>query len=73
MGTSALRTSLPTTKNSELPAYDAAQPVEHLFLQIEDTMDYADAGRSPYTAAQVVTNVYTLIFNTSMFPESCQE
>jgi hypothetical protein len=39
-------------------AYDAAQPIEHLFSQIEDTMDYADAGGSPYTTAQVVTNVF---------------
>ena len=36
-------------------------------------MDYADAGRSAYTAAQVVTNAYSLISNTGMFPESCRE
>jgi hypothetical protein len=54
-------------------AYDAVQPVEHLFSQIEDTMDYADAGQSPYTAAQVLTNAYSLIFKTGMFSESCRE
>lgn len=36
-------------------------------------MDYADAGRSAYTAAQVVTNVYSIIFSTGMFPDSCGE
>jgi hypothetical protein len=54
-------------------AYDPAQPIEQLFSQIEDAMDFADAGRSPYTAAQVVTNAYSLIFNTGLFNESCRE
>jgi hypothetical protein len=54
-------------------AYDPAQPIEHLFSQIEDTMDFADAGGSPYTAAQVISNAYLLIFNTGLFQESCRE
>jgi hypothetical protein len=54
-------------------AYDPAQPIEHLFSQIEDTMDFADAGGSPYTTAQVLTNSYSLVFNTGLLPESCRE
>ena len=54
-------------------AYDPNQPIETFYSQIEDAMDYADAGRSAYTAAQVVTNAYSLIFSTGMFPESCRE
>ena len=53
--------------------YDPNQPIETFYSQIEDAMDYADAGRSAYTAAQVVTNAYSLISNTGMFPESCRE
>jgi hypothetical protein len=34
-------------------------------------MDYADAGDNAYTANQVVSNAYTLVFNTGMFPEAC--
>lgn len=54
-------------------AYDPSQPIELLFGQIEDAMDYADAGGSPYSAAQVITNAYALVFNTGMMPESCRE
>jgi hypothetical protein len=36
-------------------------------------MDYADAGNSPYTAAQVVTNAYSIIFNTGLFPKACHK
>jgi hypothetical protein len=36
-------------------------------------MDYADAGDNAYTANQVVSNAYTLVFNTGMFPEACQD
>jgi hypothetical protein len=54
-------------------SYDPNQPIETFYSQIEDAMDYADAGRSAYTASQAVTNAYSLIFNTGMFPESCRE
>jgi hypothetical protein len=47
--------------------YDSTQPIEAFYSQIEDVMDYADAGKSAYTAAQVVTNAYSLIFTTGMF------
>jgi hypothetical protein len=36
-------------------------------------MDYADAGGNPYTAAQVVTNAYSIMFSTGLFPEVCRE
>jgi hypothetical protein len=54
-------------------AYEPAQPIEALFSQLEDAMDYADAGGNPYTAAQVVTNAYSIMFNTGLFPEACRE
>ena len=54
-------------------AVDPNRPIETFYSQIEDAMDFADAGRIAYTAAQVVTNAYSLIFNTGLFPESCRE
>jgi hypothetical protein len=54
-------------------AYEPAQPIEALFYQLEDVMDYADAGGNPYTAAQVVTNAYSIMFSTGLFPEACRE
>jgi hypothetical protein len=30
-------------------------------------MDYANAGDSPYTATQVITNAYSIIFNMELF------
>jgi hypothetical protein len=54
--------------------YDPTQPIETFYSQIEDAMDYADAGKSAYTAAQVVTNAYLLIFTTGMlFHKSCRK
>jgi hypothetical protein len=51
-------------------ACNPARPVELLFGQIEDAMDYAGAGGGPYSIAQVVTNAYVLLFKTSMLPVS---
>jgi hypothetical protein len=54
-------------------AYDPAQTIEALFSQLEDAMDYADAGSNPYSTAQVVTNAYSLMFSTGLLPEACRE
>jgi hypothetical protein len=54
-------------------AYEPAQPIEALFSQLKDAMDYADAGGNPYNAAQVVTNAYSIMFSTGLFPEACHE
>jgi hypothetical protein len=54
-------------------AYDPSEPIETLYSQLEDAMDYADAGDNAYTANQVVSNAYTLVFNTGMFPEACRD
>ena len=53
--------------------YDPGQPIEILFSQIEDTMDFADAGGTPYSANQIVTNAYQLVFNTGLLPEACRD
>jgi hypothetical protein len=49
-------------------AYEPAKPIEALFSQLEDAMDYADAGCNPYTAAQVVANAYSIMLSTGLFP-----
>jgi hypothetical protein len=54
-------------------AYKPAQPVESRFSQLEDVMDYADVGSSPYMAPQVIINAYLVIFSTCLFPEACRE
>ena len=54
-------------------AYDPSQPIESLYAQIEDAMDLAATGPTPYTPEQVVANAYSLVFSTGMFPEACRE
>jgi hypothetical protein len=39
--------------------YDPNQPIEALYAQIEDAMDFADAGGGTYTAALILANAYT--------------
>ena len=52
--------------------YDPNMPIETLFDQIENSIDYAAAGLTPYTPEQVVTNAYQLIFDTGMFHDDCK-
>ena len=53
--------------------YDPSQPIESLYDQIEDAVTLAAAGQAPYTTPQIVSIAYTLVFNTSLFPDACRE
>jgi hypothetical protein len=53
-------------------AYDPNLPIESLFDQIENAVDFAAAGNTPYSPAQVVATAYQLIFATGMFLDDCK-
>jgi hypothetical protein len=52
--------------------YDANQPIETLFQQIQDARAFAVAGGQPYGLAMIVNVAYTLVFNTGLFPDACR-
>jgi hypothetical protein len=52
--------------------YDPNQPIETLFQKIQDARAFAVAGGQPYGAAMIVNIVYTLVFNTGLFPDACR-
>jgi hypothetical protein len=53
-------------------AYDPNLPIETLFDQIENAVNYAAAGNTPYSPQQVVATAYQLLFATGMFPDECK-
>ena len=72
--TYGLITPLDLKKNNDQlnEQWDPNTPFEHLIDQIEEAVDYADAGNQPYTQDQVLNAAYTIIFNTGMFFEDCK-
>jgi hypothetical protein len=52
--------------------YDPNLPIETLFDQIENGIDYAAAGLSPYSPEQVINNAFQLIYATGMFLDDCK-
>ncbi len=61
-----------TNDNQMKTDYDVNQPIKLFFDQIEDAVDFAAAGDSPYTPVQVTTIAYQLVFKTAMFPDECK-
>jgi hypothetical protein len=53
--------------------YNPASPFEMMVQQIEDSQDFAVAGHRAYTAQQIVSNAYSLIYNMGMFIDACRE
>ena len=49
--------------------YGVNLPIETFFDQIEDTIEFASAGNSPFTPIQVVNIAYNVIVSTGMFQD----
>ena len=52
--------------------YDPNLPIETLFDQIENGIDYAAAGLSPYSPEQVINTAFQLVYATGMFLDDCK-
>jgi hypothetical protein len=52
-------------------AWDPQQPVETRFKQIQDCVDYAEAGGITISEAQKLTTEYDKIFSTGNFHSDC--
>jgi hypothetical protein len=53
-------------------AYDPNLPIETLFDQVENAVDFAAAGNTPHFPEQVVATAYQLIFATGLFLDDCK-
>jgi hypothetical protein len=53
-------------------AWDPQQPVETLFKQIQDRVDFAEAGGVAIGAAQKLTSAYSKIFKSGKFNSACR-
>jgi hypothetical protein len=53
-------------------AWDPQQPVETLFKQIQDCVDFAEAGGVKIGAAQKLSSAYSKIFKSGKFNSACR-
>ena len=52
--------------------YDVNQPMEVLIEHIDDAVDMAAAADNPYSAKQIITVAYNLVFKTGIFVDDCK-
>ena len=53
-------------------AYDPNLPIETLFDQVENAVDFAAAANTPYSPEQVVATAYQLVYATGIFLDDCK-
>ena len=53
--------------------FDVSLPIETFYDQIEDAVELANAGQTPYSVKQVVAIVYLLVFGTVMRVKACRD
>jgi hypothetical protein len=51
---------------------DVNQPIEVMYQQIEDAIEFAAAGQTPYSPEQVLSIAYQLVFRTGIFADDCK-
>jgi hypothetical protein len=52
--------------------WDPQQPVENLFKQIQDCVDFAEAGGVTIGAAKKISSAYSKIFKSEKFNSACR-
>jgi hypothetical protein len=52
--------------------WDPQHPVENLFKQIQDCVDFAEAGGVAIGAAQKLSSAYSKIFKSGKFNSACR-
>jgi hypothetical protein len=51
---------------------DVNQPIEVMYTQIEEAIEFASAGQTPYSPEQVLSIAYQLVFRTGIFADDCK-
>ena len=46
--------------------------IETYFDQIEDVVEFAEAGASPFTMVQITTKAFIQMFTTGLFKDECK-
>ena len=52
--------------------YDPSEAIETYFDQIEDAVEFAEAGNSPFSDTQIVTKAFIQIFSTGLYKDECR-
>ena len=53
--------------------YDITTPIENLFEQIYEAVEYATNAHTPFTTEQLLATAYLLIFQTGQLERACEE
>ena len=54
-------------------ALDNSVPIDVFFQRIDDAVQYADDGKTPFTAKQILQTVFHSVNATGSYPEACKE
>ena len=53
--------------------YDPSEAIELYFDQIEEAVEFAEAGHSPFTITQIVTKAFIQMFTTGLYKDECRD
>ena len=54
-------------------SYDQTKPIEIIFEQIVEAVEYANAGSTTYHDKQILSKAYLLVRNAGMYNDVCRE
>jgi hypothetical protein len=53
--------------------WDGSSPFENIIERIDECVDFAEAAAQPYTAPQILSKIYTLVYDTGLYFDACEK
>jgi hypothetical protein len=64
--------SIVVNEKKFIEPWDGTSPFENIIERIDECIDFAEAAEQPYSAPQILSKIYTLVYNTGLYFDACK-
>jgi predicted metalloprotease len=65
--------SIMVNEKKMIESWDGSSPFENVIERIDECVDFAEAAGQPYTAPQILSKIYTLVYDTGLYFDACEK
>jgi hypothetical protein len=65
--------SIVANEKKFIEPWDGTSPFENVIERIDECMDFAEAAEQPYTVPQILSKIYTLVYDTGLYFDACEK
>jgi hypothetical protein len=65
--------SIVVNEKKIIEPWDGTSPFENMIERIDACVDFAEAAAQPYSAPQILSKIYTLVYDTGLYFDACEK